>query len=72
MIWLLAGTYSNLPASIQDLRGSRSLPEEQQQRLISHLNHLLYSQLLKVCVIVPLYNQYALKLQHLVCSACYS
>jgi hypothetical protein len=45
---LLAGTYSSLPASIQDMRGPRALPEAQQQRLVQHLNHLLYSQLLKV------------------------
>jgi hypothetical protein len=45
---VLAGTYSSLPASIQDMRGPRALPEAQQQRLVRHLNHLLYSQLLKV------------------------
>ncbi|WIA39253.1 hypothetical protein OEZ86_005375 [Tetradesmus obliquus] len=44
---LSTGTYSSLPASIQDMRGPRSLPEAQQQRLVRHLNHLLYAQLLK-------------------------
>ncbi|KAF6258599.1 hypothetical protein COO60DRAFT_1101947 [Scenedesmus sp. NREL 46B-D3] len=44
---LSTGTYSSLPASIKDMQGPRALPEAQQQRLVQHLNHLLYSQLLK-------------------------
>lgn len=55
LLLLPAGTYSNLPSSIQDMRGPRVLPERQQQRLLSHLNHLLYSQLLKVLLAAVAY-----------------
>jgi hypothetical protein len=43
-----AGTYSNLPSAIQDMRGPRPAQEQEQQRLLNQLNHLLYTHLLKV------------------------
>lgn len=42
------GTYSNLPAAIQDMRGPKPAQEQEQQRLINQMNHLLYAHLLKV------------------------
>lgn len=45
---VLAGTYSNLPAAIQDMRGPMPAQEQEQQRLLNQLNHLLYAHLLKV------------------------
>lgn len=47
-VTLLAGTYSNLPAAIQDMRGPMPAQEQEQQRLLNQLNHLLYAHLLKV------------------------
>lgn len=43
-----AGTYSNLPSAVHDMRGPMPAQEQEQQRLLNQLNHLLYANLLKV------------------------
>lgn len=42
----VAGTYSSFPAGVPGMHGQ--LTDAQQQRLISQMNHMLYSRLLKV------------------------
>lgn len=54
LVTWLAGTYSNLPAAIQDMRGPMPAQEHEQQRLLNQLNHLLYAHLLKVRTVFTL------------------